>query len=100
MRVSGGTTFYPLIAESLKETEGQPKQIRRARAMEYLLDNVELEVFPHELLGGSILGMWPVEPVHREYSDLLIQAEQFVEEYINPRKRLKSQCTSMGAAAS
>ena len=40
------TTFYPLIAESLKETEGQPKQIRRARAMEYLLDNVELEVFP------------------------------------------------------
>ncbi|MGI6039850.1 MAG: pyruvate formate lyase [Clostridiales bacterium] len=78
------TTFYPLIAESLKETEGQPKQIRRARAMEYLLDNVELEVFPHELLGGSILGMWPVEPVHREYSDLLIQAEQFVEEYINP----------------
>jgi len=78
------TTFYPLIAESLAQTEGLPTQIRRAKAMEYLLDNVKLEVFPYELLGGSILGMWPVDPVQPKYEDLIVQAEKFVEEYINP----------------
>jgi hypothetical protein len=56
------TTFYPLIYESLMKTEGKPLQVRRALALEYLLDNVKLEVFPYELLGGSILGMWPVDP--------------------------------------
>ncbi|MGI6576865.1 MAG: pyruvate formate lyase family protein [Eubacteriales bacterium] len=78
------TTFYPLIAESLTETGDLPTQIRRAKAMEYLLDKVKLEVFPYELLGGSILGMWPVDPVQPKYEDLLVQAEQFVEEYMNP----------------
>ncbi|MCL2641385.1 MAG: hypothetical protein FWD53_11100 [Phycisphaerales bacterium] len=36
------TTFYKLIAESLAMTDGQPTQIRRARAMEHLLDNVKV----------------------------------------------------------
>jgi len=78
------TTFYPLIAESVTMTEGLPQQIRRAKAMEHLLDNVGTDVFPDELLGGSILGMWPADPVEREYGELLADAERFVEEYISP----------------
>ncbi|MDR2530449.1 MAG: hypothetical protein LBC65_02775, partial [Oscillospiraceae bacterium] len=78
------TTFYPLIAESVRSTEGQPTQIRRAKAMEHLLDSITLEVFPHELLGCSILGMWPVDPVQPKYDDMLALAERYVEEYIDP----------------
>jgi formate C-acetyltransferase len=78
------TTFYPLIAESARQTEGLPTQIRRAKAMEHLLDNIALEVHDYELLGGSILGMWPVDPVQPRYEALLADAERYVEEYINP----------------
>jgi len=78
------TTFYPLIYESLKETEGKPLQVRRALALEHLLDNVKLEVFPYELLGGSILGMWPVDPEQPVYEDVIRRAEGFIEKKINP----------------
>jgi formate C-acetyltransferase len=54
------TTFYPLIAQSLKATIGEPRQIRRAKAFEHLMDNVGLAVLPFEVLGGSIIGMWPL----------------------------------------
>ena len=78
------TTFYPLIFESLTSTKGMPHQVRRALALEYLLDHVNLEVFPHELLGGSILGMWPVDSVQPVYADVLHQAEIFIGNHINP----------------
>lgn len=54
------TTFYPLLNESLRATRGQPRTIRRALAFAHLLDRVEQVVLPHELLAGSILGMWPL----------------------------------------
>ena len=40
------TTFFPLIAESLKSTAGEPRQIRRAKAFAHLMDTVELAVHP------------------------------------------------------
>jgi formate C-acetyltransferase len=55
------TTFFPLVAQSLQRTVGEPRQIRRAKAFAHLLDQVDLAVLPFEKLGGSILGMWPVE---------------------------------------
>jgi len=80
------TTFYPLIAESLAATLDKPRQIRRAEAFAYLLDNVVQTVLPYELLGGSILGMWPlVEDV--PYEDHLKSAYDAVENEINPVKR-------------
>jgi formate C-acetyltransferase len=78
------TTFYPTIKESLAKTAGQPQQIRRALAFEHLLDTVKLEVFPHELLGGSILGMWPVDPFVPSYEEQYAQAEAAIEAEINP----------------
>ena len=80
------TTFYPLIAESLVETLDLPRQIRRAKAFAYLLDNVIQTVLPYELLGGSIIGMWPlVEDV--PYEDNLKAAYEAVENEINPKKQ-------------
>jgi formate C-acetyltransferase len=80
------TTFYPLIAESLKETLGEPQQIRRAKAFAHLLDQVALEVHPQELLGGSISGMWPVDPNPPSYEEQYAEAEAVIEEEVNPTK--------------
>ncbi len=54
------TTFFPLIAESLKRTLGEPRPIRRAKAFAHLLDSVVQVVHPHELIVGSIVGRWPL----------------------------------------
>ena len=75
------TTFYPLIARSLAETAGEPRQIRRAKAFAYLLDNVELVALPHEILGGSIIGMWPVVP-EAPYEEQRASAFEAVKKYI------------------
>jgi formate C-acetyltransferase len=81
------TTFYPLIFESLTKTEDLPKQVRRALALEHLLTHVKLEVYPYELLGGSILGMWPVDPEQPVYEDVLNRAEAFIEDAIHPAEK-------------
>ena len=76
------TTFYPLIAASLMSTAGEPRQIRHAKAFAHLLDNVELTVLPHEILGGSIIGMWPLAeeaPIEEQRRSAL----EAVENYIN-----------------
>ncbi|MDR1419589.1 MAG: hypothetical protein LBI86_04390 [Treponema sp.] len=77
------TVFYPLVAESLAETSGQPRQIRRAKAFERLLDRVDLTVLPHEILGGSILGMWPVDPSVPDYEEQFKEAEAAIEAELN-----------------
>jgi formate C-acetyltransferase len=80
------TTFYPLIAESLKATLEEPQQIRRAKAFAHLLDQVKLETHPHELLGGSISGMWPLDPNPPSYEEQFAEAEAVIEEEVNPSK--------------
>ena len=76
------TTFYPLIAASLKETVGQPTPIRRAKAFAYLLDTVEQLVFPCELLAGSIVGMWPVDHDVQPYEVRKQEALKILQKHI------------------
>ena len=83
------TTFYFTVAESLTKTSAQPQQIRRALAFEYLLDTVKLEVFPHEVLGGSILGMWPIDPLIPSYEEQYALAEAAIEAETNPADQAK-----------
>ncbi|MCL2664502.1 MAG: pyruvate formate lyase [Defluviitaleaceae bacterium] len=52
------TNAYRLIAESLRETEGQSVQSRRARAVAHILDSVQINLFGCEPFIGSQLGMW------------------------------------------
>jgi formate C-acetyltransferase len=54
------TVYNDLAAESLRRTVGEPRPIRRARAFAHLMDRVEQVVLPHELVAGSILGLWPL----------------------------------------
>ncbi len=54
------TTFFAVVADSLRRTEALPKPIRRARAFADLLDTAEQVVLPHELIAGSIVGIWPI----------------------------------------
>ena len=53
------SSFFDLAGESLKKTLGQPRQIRRAKALKHVLDSVDLVVQPYELLGGTIAGIYP-----------------------------------------
>ncbi len=80
------TTFFPLVAESLKETVAQPPPIRRARAFAHLLERVEQAVLPHELLAGSILGMWPLAEGLPGPEERAREAAEVLERY-RARKR-------------
>ena len=82
------TTFYPLIAQSLKKTLGEPRQLRRAKAFAHLLDNVSLAVLPAEILGGSIIGMWPVVE-EASYDEQISSAIEAVEKEISLESEAK-----------
>ncbi len=81
--------LYELAGDALKDTEGEPKQIRRAKAFAYVLEHVEQEVHPYELIAGTMTGLCPV------YSDVPTIEEQekeavkIIEEY--REKKAKSQ---------
>jgi len=76
------TTFFPLIAQSLKDTLGEATRIRRAKAFAFLLDQAGQVVFPHELVTGSVLGTWPLDPDVPSFDLLLSSADQAVRDYI------------------
>ena len=50
------TYLYQYVADSLRKTENEPVQIRRAKAFSDVLAKVRLEVLPYELIAGSMLG--------------------------------------------
>lgn len=84
------TFLYEYVAESLKETEGEPVQIRRAKGFAWVLDHVKQVVLPYETITGSMLGMCPM------YEDVMTKEEQerFAEkaicEYLEKKKEDKT----------
>ena len=56
------TELFTNIAESLKQTRGEPREIRRAKAFAHHLGKVKKPVYDAEQLIGSITGMCPVDP--------------------------------------
>lgn len=94
------TTFYPLVAASLKETSGEPAPIRRAKAFAYLLDNVEQVVLPYELLAGSIIGMWPVDENVPVYEVRKQEAIKFLEDYLSRKRNTNDEDTVNSGAVS
>ena len=87
------TTFYPLISESLSRTRGEPRPIRRAKAFAHLLDHVEQAVLPHELLAGSITGMWPLAEDQPSVEQQLAEAREVVRRYRERRVAASPQRT-------
>ena len=81
------TTYFPLVADSLRATQGEPAPIRRAKAFANLLDRVELVVLPHELITGSVLGMWPLATDLPPYEQRLAEARRVVAHYLGRKRR-------------
>lgn len=81
------TAFYPLISESLERTRDTPRPLRRAMAFAHLLDRVEQVVLPHELLAGSITGMWPLAEEHDTPEQRVREGRRAIEEYLENRRR-------------
>lgn len=80
------TTYFPLITESLRETAGRPRPIRRALAFAHLLDNVEQVVLPFELLAGSVLGMWPLAEGLPGYEERRAEARDMLAGYLADKR--------------
>jgi len=80
------TTFYGLVADSLRLTVGEPRPIRRAKAFAHLLDRVDQVVLPHELLAGSILGMWPVAEGLPPYEARRREAIEVLDRFLRDKR--------------
>jgi len=64
--------------ESYKETEGEPTSIRRAKAFAHHLDNMRINIRPHELIIGNYADDPSVIPICMEASDPIV-----VNQYID-----------------
>jgi len=73
--------FFPLVAESLKATVGEPAPVRRAKAFAHLLDNTPQVVLSHELLAGSHLGNWPLADDLPTYDERRAEAVEALQRY-------------------
>ena len=76
--------FFKLAGESLKETLGEPRQLRRAKATAHLLNKVDLVVQPYEVLGGTIAGLYPKAET-APYEERKKEAEEVIRKYIANR---------------
>ncbi len=80
------TTFFAAAAESLRQTEGEPPAVRRAKAQAHVLDCAGQTVLPYELITGSILGTWPLADDAPPAEELADEACGAVREYVSDRE--------------
>lgn len=81
------TYLYQYVAESLKMTEGEPVQIRRAKAFANVLDRVKQVVLPYETITGTMLGMCPVYEEVMTKEEQEIYADQIIRNYLEKKKQ-------------
>lgn len=80
------SAFFDLAGESLAGTLNQPRQIRRAKALENILGKMQLVVHPYELIGGSIAGIYP-EVQAPSYAQSKEEGRRCVMEYLARREK-------------
>jgi len=81
------TELFTNIAESLRETEGQPKELRRAKAFAHHLKKVSKPVYDHEQLIGSITGMCPVDPDVPDLDARREEAVRVLDAYFTDKRK-------------
>lgn len=64
-----------LVTESMRETEGQPMILRQAKALAHILENITLNIFPDELIVGTMTSEPPGAILFPEGVGLLMLAE-------------------------
>ena len=79
------TSVYTVVGENLRGTEGQPIQLRRAKAIAHLLDNVPINVYPDEPIVGSMIGLWSLEQNLPSYDEQKQTAIEAVGEYLEKK---------------
>ncbi len=70
------TTLNAHIAESLKTTVGEAREIRRAKAFAHHLEKCAQPVYAEELLTGSVTGMWEIDENPPTYDEYRAEAER------------------------
>ena len=80
------TLFYPLAFASLKKSQGESVQMRRARAQAYILDNAPCVVLPHELIAGSMVGLCPLADSVPSGDEQREKAMIILEAYLQEKK--------------
>lgn len=74
--------LYEYVGESLKKTEGEPVQIRRAKAFRNVLERTEQIVLPYELITGTMLGLCPLKNDVMSKDEQRNKAELIMEKYL------------------
>ena len=80
------TSVYNIVGKHLPQTEGEPIQIRRAKAIAHLLDNVEINVFPDEPIVGSMMGLWKLKTDLPSYDEQKAIATAAIESYLEQKR--------------
>lgn len=76
--------FFRLAGESLRETKGESRQVRRAKATAHVFDHVKLVTQPYEVIGGTIASIYPqVETA--PYEERKEEARQTLLQYVQER---------------
>ena len=82
------SAVYEIVGKSLRESEGEPVQIRRAKAIAFLLDNVTLNVFPDEPIVGSMIGLWTLDDSLPCYDEQKAAAIKAIQDYLDKRANI------------
>ena len=57
-----------LVTESYMKTEGRPQILRCMHALQHILANVDIEIYPDELIVGTIAAPAKAAPIYPEFS--------------------------------
>lgn len=79
--------LYEYVGESLKQTEGDPVQIRRAKAFQNIMERTPQLVLPYELITGTMLGQCPLKKDVLSKEDQRKKAIETMEAYLDEKKR-------------
>ncbi|WP_438732419.1 pyruvate formate lyase family protein [Enterococcus sp. AZ128] len=80
------TFYYRFIAEAIRQHQGEPVQIIRAKAIENILLKVPITIEDPELLVGSMTGLCPVFDEHAIFDERINQADEIVSEYLEKKR--------------
>lgn len=79
--------LYAYVGESLRQTEGEPVQIRRAKAFQNVMERTPQLVLPYELITGTMLGQCPLKKDVLSKEDQKKKAIETMEAYLDEKKR-------------
>lgn len=80
------TYLYEFAGTSLGESEGEPRQIRRAKLFAYILNHVPTPVLPYELIAGTMTGMCPLWEGYITKEEQIKKARETVDALIEKKK--------------